>query len=294
MEKKFVLNKECVALLTKPPEERIRFLTQPRWLDYPAAVQILSLLTEAMDQPKRPRMQNYLLVGDSNNGKTTLIRRFAETHPRTEDADGNANVPVIIAESASANEKALYCSIISQFFAPVAPGAPVLSLKYQALRLMRECSVRMLIIDEIHALFSGGMVAQRQVMNTLKNLCNELGIPTVGVGTQDAVRILHSDPQYSSRFDIVELPRLPTDKRFQNLLRRFEANLPLAEPSRLYAGSTSKRLYRISGGNLGDLHRLIVACAKEAIITGKERIDDEIIQHNEWIRPTQGVRLRTL
>ncbi|WP_252689103.1 hypothetical protein [Acinetobacter baumannii] len=37
-------------------------------------------------------------------------------------------------------------------------------------------------------------------------------------------------------------------------------------------------LYEISGGNFGDLNRLLVECAKEAILTGKEEITLEIVK----------------
>ena len=43
-------------------------------------------------------------------------------------------------------------------------------------------------------------------MNAIKYLCNALQLPIVLSGTKDAVRILHTDPQHASRFDVAELP----------------------------------------------------------------------------------------
>jgi len=110
-------------------------------------------------------------------------------------------------------------------------------------------------------------------MNAIKLLCNELMIPIVGVGTRDAVRILHTDPQHASRFDMVTLPNWKLDKDFQSLLAGFEKVLPLKCSSRIHEPEKATLLHTISDGNLGNLHRLLVECAKVAITSGKEIID---------------------
>ena len=70
----------------------------------------------------------------------------------------------------------------------------------------------MLIIDEFHSLLVGTPRLQRQVMNAIKMLCNELQIPIVGVGAKDAIRVLHTYPQHASRFDVAELPTWKLDQ----------------------------------------------------------------------------------
>jgi hypothetical protein len=43
-----------------------------------------------MEKPTKPRMPNLLIVGEPNNGKTTLIRRFVDLHGQgyvNEDAE---------------------------------------------------------------------------------------------------------------------------------------------------------------------------------------------------------------
>lgn len=96
-------------------------------------------------------------------------------------------------------------------------------------------------------------------------MCGELAIPIVGVGTREAVRVLHTDPQHASRFDVVALPMWELNQDFQRLLAGFEKVLPLQKPSRLHQPELASRLHTISGGNLGDLHRLLVVCATDAI-----------------------------
>lgn len=283
---------ECLAVMTLSDEERIAWMDYPRWIGYPRATDILDVLQGLMNKPQKPRMQNLLIVGDSNNGKTTLIRRFGDLCGESYVNENNDPVrPIIIAEApTSADEKSLYISILERFWTPYRPSDPVSKLRYQVIHLMRACHVRMLIIDELHSLLTGTATKQREVMNALKLLCNELCIPIVGVGTREAVRVLHTDPQHASRFDVAALPSWSLDKNFQRLLASFEKVLPLQRASRLHAPESANLLHAISEGNLGNLHRLLVECAKEAIRTGKEQIDVPIIEGKQWIRPTRGIR----
>jgi len=187
---------------------RIEFMDQPRWIGYPVAQQTLDLLQNLIIKPARPRMPNLLIVGDPNQGKTTIVRRFFELCGEGYvDENMNPVKPVIIAESPpSADEKSLYLSILHQFHAPHRTTDPVSKLRYQVIHLFRECSVRMLIIDEFHSLLTGSTNKQREVMNAIKFMCNELAIPIVGVGTREAVAVLHTDPQHASRFEVSALP----------------------------------------------------------------------------------------
>lgn len=273
-------------------QERLDFLDQPRWVGYRAAQEVITMLQGLLRKPLRPRMPNLLLVGDANNGKTTIIRRF---HSLSGQGSINEEVdpviPVIIAEAPpSADEKGLYMSILERFFTPYRPTDSAAKLRYQVIHLFRACYVRMLIIDEFHSLLTGTPRKQREVMNAIKLLCNELAIPIVGVGTRDAVRVLHTDPQHASRFDVLSLPTWTLNEAFQRLVAGFEQTLPLKQCSRLYRPETATLLHSISEGNLGNLHRLLLECARVAIREGTECIDKPLIERHAWVRPTRGVR----
>lgn len=279
-------------LVTASNQERIEFLDEPRWVGYAVANKIIDNLVSLMHKPKRPRMLNLLVVGDSNNGKTTLIRHFYNLHGAPfVDSNADGNCPIILAEAPpSANEKELYISLLERFYIPYRATDSVAKLRYQTIHLFREFKVKMLIIDEFHSLLVGTPRQQRQVMNAIKMLCNELQIPIVGVGTRDAIRVLHTDPQHASRFDVAELPTWKLDKEFQKLLFQFQGILPLKKCSNLQSPELATRIHTISGGNLGNVHRLLTACAVEAINTGTEQITLDIIEHNAWVQPTQGFR----
>lgn len=273
-------------------QNRIDFLMEQRWVNYDIANIIMKMLLELMKHPKKSRMLNLLIVGDSNNGKTTLIRRFYDEHGSAYvNSDCDAVRPIIIAEApTTANEKELYISIIERFSVPYSATAPIAKLRFQVIHLCREFHVNMLIIDEIHSLLTGSPKQQRQVMNAIKTLCNELQIPIVGVGTKPAVQVLHIDPQHASRFDVAELPMWKLDKNFQNLLFQLEGVLPLKVASKIYKSEKATKIHVISGGNLGNVHRLLIECTKEAISSGTEEITMDILQKFSWLQPTKGVR----
>ena len=260
--------------------ERIRFMDAPRFIEYGTATTILDTLKRLLKLPKRPRMPNLLIVGEPNNGKTTLVRMFRDTHGQgSVNEDSEPVKPVILAESPpSADEKGLYISLLERFHAPYRASAPASALRYQTIHLFRLCHVQMLIMDEFHSMMTGTAIKQREAMNTLKLMCNELAIPIVGVGTRDAVSVLRTDPQHASRFEVVPLPLWERNQEFQGLLDAFEQVLPLKKPSQLQSPKLANELHTYSSGNLGDLHRLLVVCASEAISSGAEQIDVELVR----------------
>lgn len=273
-------------------KERIEFMDQPRWIGYKSAQQIMDTLQGLLHKPERPRMPNLLIVGDSNNGKTTIVRRFRDLCGQGYvNEDTEPVKPIILAEAPpKAEEKGLYISILERFYAPHRASDPASKLRYQVIHLFRACHVRMLIIDEFHSLLTGAPIKQREVMNAIKLLCNELAIPIVGVGTREAVRVLHTDPQHASRFDVMSLPLWELNQDFQRMLAGFEKVLPLKKPSKLHQPELASLLHTISEGNTGNLHRLLIECATEAIKTGKEQFDKTIIEGKAWMRPTRGIR----
>ncbi|MCD0164797.1 MULTISPECIES: TniB family NTP-binding protein [unclassified Deinococcus] len=273
--------------------ERIEFLQQPRWISYADAQHGLDTLQSLFHAPKRPRMPNLLICAESYNGKTTLIRRFQHLCGQGYmDAQAEPVKPLLLAEAPpQAGEKEVYVCLLEQFFTPYRITDPPAKLRYQLIHLCRVCKVRMIIIDEFHSLLEGTSRQQRVVMNTLKLLCNELMIPIVCVGTQKAKQALQIDPQYASRFDVLTLPLWKLDPDFQRLLAGFERILPLKHPSNLGAVELAPLLHTISGGNLGDLHRLLMECVKEAIVRRTERIDLPLLERKrQWQRPSNGIR----
>lgn len=275
--------------------ERIKFMEEVRWVDYPAGNKLLDLLNGLLLKPPRPRMPNVLVVGASNSGKTTVIHRFKTLcgEPYISD-DGVSVRPVVYAEIHKPDERELYNAILDNFWAPHNPAAPLAKLRHQAIHLIREARTRMLIIDEIHTVNNGSPAKKADVMNELKMLANILQIPLVLVGTRLALQLLRLDPQYSSRFEVLSLPNWEVNPDFQRFLKSFESVLPLKKPSKLFSPDLATLIHAISEGITGNVEYLLQECAKEAIQTGSELIDRRLLEKNQWMRPTNGSRERIL
>ncbi len=290
------VHEEIRHTLALTGRERLKFMDRPILVRYTAGDDVVAQLQRLIEMPKRPRTGNLLIVGESNNGKTTLIARFhGEEHHKVviDDAGNEKRVakPIIVVDAPPvADEKSLYLMILDRFHAPFRAIAPVSHLRLQTIHLLRDCGTRMLIIDEFHSLLTGTTRKQQEVMNTIKLLCNELQIPIVAVGTGVAVNVLHTDPQHASRFRVVSLPKWRPNKDFQDLVVDLEKTLPLMHPSDLGSGARAKLLHTLCEGNLGNLREGLVACARKAIEEGAERITPELIERmTPWFRPTSGI-----
>ena len=256
----------------------------------------MDTLTDLLNRPRKLRPECLLIVGDSNMGKTTIIHEFTKQHytKTVNDIDMellSVKKPVLtILAPAKANVKELYINILNHFFVPFRPTDPEAKLRNQAVHLMRKYETKMLIIDEIHNCLTGSTKLLSEVMNTLKNLSNDLSLNIVGVGTREAVTILHTDAQYASRFDVAMLPKWELNQDFLRLLLSYVRLLPLKKRSNLASQRLATLIFEISGGNFGDLNRLLIECAKEAILQGNEEITEEIVHKFKWLKPTEGMR----
>ncbi|MCF6205824.1 MAG: TniB family NTP-binding protein [Sulfurovum sp.] len=273
-------------------QKRLAFLNEPIWISYTRAEKLISLMQDYMQMPKRARMKNLLVIGDSNMGKTTILERFMRQNPPVEYQDEHnmyrTRIPVVMIQAPTiADEKNLYASILNQFWTSFRPSDTTIKLRHHMYSQMRECDVQMLIIDEIHNLLDTTTIKQRQIMNAIKTLGNELKIPIVAVGINTAATILSNDPQLASRYSVVKLGAWSLDREFLGLLKGFEKRLPLRKPSMLYGKEKAPFLLKICEGNLGNLHTLLTECTKDAITQGTEEITLEIIKKNQWVRPTQ-------
>lgn len=273
-------------------DKRLEFIDSPRWIGYTSANKAIDTMQGLMNKVRQHRMPNLLIIGESNNGKTTILKQFCRKFGETYLEDElDLVVPVIFIQSPpTSNEKDLYIALLDTFALPIKMSDSATALRYQVIHAFRHCRAKILIIDEIHSLLSGTARQQRHIMNCIKFLCNELQIPIVLSGTPDAVRILHTDAQHASRFDVLQLPVWQNNAEFRLIVGSFERVLPLKQPSRLIEPEKLNLIHSISDGRIGNVKRLINECAIEAIKSGTETITIEMIKDKSWLRPTQGLR----
>lgn len=280
------------AALDLPTAERIEHMRRARWIGDTRAKQLLAKLDGLLTHPKTHRMPNLLIVGDTNAGKTMLANRFVQLHPADDNPDGDAViVPVLVVQAPPGPEESrFYNAILEALFAPSNPRERVAQKQVQVLRILKQIGLRILIIDEVHNVLTGPVNKQRQFLNVLKYLGNDLQIPLVGLGTKEALRAIQADPQLANRFEPAALPRWRLNQEFQMLLASFEQALPLREPSRLADKQGARKLLALSEGSLGELSSLLTAAAVYAVQTGAERIDEQSLAALDWVPPSERRR----
>jgi type II secretory pathway predicted ATPase ExeA len=255
-------------------EVRIRAMRTDRWISYPRGQAALAKLEELIAFPQRARMPNLLIVGESGMGKTMIIEKFARDHPAYYDAvNGLKQMPVVVVQMVSGpDEVRFYKRLLAAIGGFEPPRATLGALESVTLRLLDQSRPGLLVIDEVHSLQAGSVREQSRFLNMLRFIGNELRIPLVCVGTQEARTALRTDDQLVRRFEAFALTPWTNDSDFQGLIGSLQRSLPLRRPS-AFTTVALKRLVEMTGGVTARIFNALTDLAVEAVRTGEERID---------------------
>jgi hypothetical protein len=230
-----------------------------------------------------------LIVGETNNGKTMLVEKFRERHPASENPNGEAvKIPVLYIQAPPGpDERGIYNAILNCLFEANPRSESVDAKRDRVVAILKRVSLGLVMIDEIHHLMAGAYVKQRNALNVLKYLGNELRVPIVGIGTAEAVRAVQTDPQLANRFTPEVLPKWTRNAELARLMSSFERVLPLKEASQLSASPLIDRVLDMSSGTIGEMSTLLNMAAIHAIKTGEERITVSTLEGCQYVPPTQ-------
>jgi hypothetical protein len=273
-------------------DERIAKIQGSRWIRYPLADRIASKLEELLLLPRTHRMPNLLIVGETNNGKTALVRRFVRGHPPQESTgDVPSSIPVVAIEAPPVpDERRLYQAILREVFAPFRSSARAGQLEHEVVSLLATIGVKVLIIDEIQHVLAGPLLRQRAFLNVIKHLGNELQLPIVALGTQDAFNAIQTDPQLANRFEPAVLQRWTMSEDYLRLLASFEIALPLEQRSGLVEPALALKILSLSEGIIGEISALLCRAALDAIERGTEQITDASLERCGYVAPSERRR----
>lgn len=287
------LTPKTQELLELNNDERIKVIRSSRWVGYPRAKQVLHKLEELFNYPKNDRMPNLLIIGDTNNGKTALVKRFCNMHPAEDTPEGDAIIfPVLYIECPpKPDEGRLYDEILSKIYQKFKERDNAGKKLSQVLKVCEKIGVRMIILDEVQHILAGSGNQQRLFLNVIKTLGNKLKVPIVAVGIREAYNAIQTDAQLANRFELAPLPRWRLgDEDYERLLASFEALLPLREPSYLYENQVANKLFSMTEGYIGELSRLLSRAAEGAILNGEEQITLNLLNSLEWVAPSDRKR----
>lgn len=281
------LHEKTVKKLELSVDQRILEVGKARWIGYSKAAEILERFEVLLNHARVSRMPNLMLLGRTNNGKTDLLKQFCKKHTPDEDSDMSHMVaPVLYLQAPpSPNESDLYSALLSSLYQRV-PTASVASKRARVIKVLSEIELKVLCIDELHNSLAGSTTKRQQFLNSIKYLGNELQISIIASGTEDLRRAVAIDGQIQNRFEEVILPKWQCNYEFKQLLRTFEAILPLAEPSNLSGKQLSRKLYALSEGAIGELSNLLERSAIFALQNHMECITEDVIERCGFVAPS--------
>lgn len=285
------LHEAAQRIARLPAAERLAYARVDRWIGYTRATEALAKLETLLAWPQRQRMPNLLLIGPTNNGKSMIIEKFRRTHPPVSHPD-REEIPVLTVQMPSDPKVArFYAALLTALGAPLRPSQRLAELEQLTLRLLRQTGVRVLVIDELHNTLASHGNARREFLNLLRFLGNELHIPLVGVGTQEAYLAIRSDDQLENRFTPFVLPRWNADEDACKLLASFAAAFPLRRPSAIATVKMAEYLLTRSEGTIGELAALLTEATVAAIESGEEAINQRTLLMAGYAGPTERRRL---
>ncbi|WP_330442628.1 TniB family NTP-binding protein [Flavobacterium sp. C4GT6] len=259
--------------------ERIRKIMTFVWVGYTYALSIIDEFNILMNTPERDRMPGLLLFGPSNNGKTAILKQFLKMHPEfITKNDEKINIPVIYFRVYKTDEKSFFTTILDTIGSPYGIQESKSLTVNRAVHLLKKVNVKFILIDEFHNILNtANRSQQRHFLTTLKEFANEIKVPIVICGTDEARFAIDSDINVSRRFDKIELSPWQLDNDYIRLLMSFEKILPLKENSNLHNQKVAEKIYSMSRGILGETKTVIDRAAILAIKSGTEKITFEIL-----------------
>lgn len=285
---------ETRAVLNASGDERIEYLKADKWIPYPRANEVLAKMEELFNEPPRLRMPSMLIVGEPNNGKSSLVKKFERDHPKTDGLDSAAYPVMYVQAPPVPDERRFYDEIFSTLLVPFRhrddPSQKIDMIAYY----FNKIGTRMLIVDEIHNVLCGSVAKQRAFMNALKNLSNRMMMPMVLVGTKEALVATNTDTQISSRFRPMGLPVWKLDAHFARLLASIETTLPLHSPSKLATPEVATAVFELSEGLIGEIFALVNDAAMVAISSGSEQVTMKEIKNCGFVAPSKRRRAAEL
>lgn len=291
------LHPSTARLIELSDQERINAVRATKWIPYTRAQEILRQMEDLFTYPPTDRPQNLLLVGDTNNGKSAILRQFVARHrPYEMEQDGSMRWPVLDFQCPNdCDEKRFYNAILDRLFVPYRNSDRADKKQRQVIAILKQVGVKVLVIDEIqHILVAGNQRRHTQLLNMIKFLSNELLIPMVCAGIRTALNAIQHDEQLKNRFDSETLHRWVIGDEYFRLLASFEQLLPLKKPSQLTDPSLAHRILSLSEGHIGEIAKVLRTASVLAITSKNEQITLPLLDKIKYVSPSDHLKFEKL
>ena len=272
-------------VLESEDKERLQFLERPTFIKHTKYKKLVKKLDELLYSPKKHRVRSLLLVGNSNNGKTEMVLRYAKSKRKMDENYEYYVEPVMYIQSPNrASIHELFDAIFMKLEVPYSKSESLVERQEKIKYYFEKFEIDMLIIDEIQNALIGSINKQKEFMSGIKNLSNILKKPIVLVGIPTGVNLVYNDHQLKSRFVPTRIKNWEYNDEYFSLLYSIELTLPLKKPSLIYEDEKlAKDILELSDGLIGDIVTIIYLLAKYAIENGDEKIKRGMLKKINYI-----------
>lgn len=262
-----------------------RQLVEQIYITFPRLNRVCSLIEHCHQYSKIAAEPECLLItGQQGAGKTTLLRGYARRYPRRAMREG-ISVPVLDAAiPVPATVKHLVTELLSALSDPVPDKGTVVTQTQRLKRLIGECRVELIILDEFqHFIDRDSNVILVTVSNWLKDLLNQTGVPMVLIGMPYAEVIFHANAQLERRFamraslDPFGWQTVERQTEWRIFLHYLDEKLPLLRRSGLADPGMALRLFCATEGVIGFVMKLIRRATALAIDERLESLDLKVL-----------------
>lgn len=267
--------------------KKISFVKETPWIPHTAVESIYSKMNQILEHPRTHRMPDLLIVARSNNGKTTLLNRFAEKNKATiDEEDGTLHAPVIAAVMPHDPTEVLFINALLKSVQLNVKKNDTFPNKLEQLHhTLQRIDCKIILLDEIQHIAAGSARTQRLIMNMIKNLSSILQLSFIVAGAPPAMNIFSFDDQLKNRFKPAVIPPWSNGDELDSLLASFESLLPLEEPSDLSSNSMSQYILTHTDRTIGDIYELLQFSAIYAIKHGEKRITRTTMEKSGHMSP---------
>lgn len=235
-------------------------------IQHPATIKGLEALDRAFQLSNALEMpQGIRIIGPTGSGKTSLIKLFAQTLPKSTLFDpsfGVLNVRLMANCSRHQIVRALLKRIEYPFPNASAKAVDIMS------RILVEAAaakgVRVLAVDEAHHLISArrqrhsdGMTGN-EATDWLREFNDEARLALVLCGTNELDQLDQIDSHLTSRLSTrIELKDFKLDLNWYGLLKAYAKQCAVFDLQGLHSDDLPIRLHKATKGNLRNLKRLL-------------------------------------
>jgi hypothetical protein len=293
------LGEQMRGKVSPEDQERIDRIKRNYWIGYDRAVAIRTQMEDLLRHPRTHRMPNISLIGDSNNGKSMLLKNFCKNSNPPEDPNAEKTIlPALMVQTPpSADEGRLYYAILDRLSAAGSPREPEDSKLRRIKIILQHLETKVLVLDDFFNVASSTPARRRKFLNALRNLSIELELPIIISGTSETLNILSVDPSIANRFKPLFLPKWTEarEAEFARFIVSVEKVLQLKKPCQLKDKESMKRLLIFSEGLIGEVVAILKLFAELAIRNGSETITGEMLTRENlkdlgWVMPSDRTR----